>query len=103
MSHSENNMERQKRRHKGPLIGFSVLGIFVVGLIVWWLNAEFSRSDGPEGAPVQIDGRTGDQVEGSGDAPATTGATPETGVTPTDDPSGDPIVAPQPQMPTPTD
>lgn len=103
MSHSENNMERQKRRHKGPLIGFAVLGILVVGLIIWWLAAEFGRSDGPEGAPVQIDSRTGERVEGTDDDPAETGFSPEAEVTPLNSPSGDPMVAPQPQVPTPTE
>lgn len=102
MSHSENNIDRQVRRHKGPLIGFVAIGIFVAGLLVWWLGSEFSESDGPEGAPVQIDGRTGDRVEGSTDDTSTTGATPGTGLSPTG-PEGVPEVAPQPQVPTPTD
>ena len=103
MSHSENNVDRQVKRHKGPLIGFVVIAVFVAGLLVWWLGSEFSESDGPEGAPVQVDGRTGDQVEGSTGDSTATGGTPGTVVTPTNDPSGDPIVAPQPQVPTPTD
>lgn len=45
MSHSENNLESQKRRHKGPLIGYTVIGLFVVGAVVWWA---FSNEPGPQ-------------------------------------------------------
>ncbi|ARU00282.1 hypothetical protein [Yoonia vestfoldensis] len=38
MSHSENNMNRQVKRHRGPLIGFIALGAFVAILLVWWLG-----------------------------------------------------------------
>lgn len=30
MSHSENNLDRQKKRHKGPLIGIAVVIVFAV-------------------------------------------------------------------------
>ena len=36
MSHSENDIEGQKRRHKGPLIGYAVLAVFVRAVIMWW-------------------------------------------------------------------
>lgn len=38
MSHSENDMNQQVKRHKGPLIGFVALGAFVAVLLVWWLG-----------------------------------------------------------------
>jgi hypothetical protein len=63
MSQSEKDIDRQVRRHKGPLIGFVVIGLFVGALLIWWLGSEFSDADSPQGAPVQIDGRTGEPVD----------------------------------------
>ncbi len=40
MSQSEHNLERQKRRHKGPLIGYIVIALFVVGAVLWWVFSD---------------------------------------------------------------
>lgn len=63
MSHTDNNVQRQKRRHRGPLIGMAVVVIFALVLLVWWLGYEAYEADGPQGAPAQIDGRTGETVD----------------------------------------
>jgi hypothetical protein len=64
MSSSEKDLDRQVKRHKGPLLGFVAIVIFSTIIGLWWLNAEFGRSDGPRGAETQIDGRTGEPVDG---------------------------------------
>lgn len=48
MSHSENNIEGQKRRHKGPLIGYAVITIFVLAVVIWWGTSEMR---GPQVLP----------------------------------------------------
>ncbi len=47
MSHSENNMDRQVKRHKGPLFGFIAIIVFVAVLLVWWLGAEVEQAPDP--------------------------------------------------------
>lgn len=59
MSHPQTNLETQKRRHKGPLIGMAAVLIFAGGLFVWWLTYEVAESEPPQGSDVQIDGRDG--------------------------------------------
>ena len=48
MSHSENDIERQKRRHKGPLIGYVVGAVFVLATVIWWGTSEMR---GPQVLP----------------------------------------------------
>jgi hypothetical protein len=47
MSHSENNMNRQVKRHKGPLLGFIAIIVFVAVLLVWWLGVEVEDAQDP--------------------------------------------------------
>ncbi|ODM41187.1 hypothetical protein [Cereibacter johrii] len=63
MSASDNDIEKQKRRHRGPLIGIAVVVIFALGYMVWWFGHEVSEGTAPQGSDVQIDGRTG-EVDG---------------------------------------
>ena len=70
MSAPETNIETQKRRHRGPLIGMIVVVIFAVGLIVWWMLEQTALSEPPQGSTTQIDGRTGEAVEPPATAPA---------------------------------
>jgi len=62
MSAPDTNIKTQEKRHRGPLIGMAAGVAFAVilltGLLVW-LSA---NADPPEGAAVQIDGRTGEAV-----------------------------------------
>jgi hypothetical protein len=62
MSAPQTNIEKQKRRHRGPLIGMVAVVAFALTLLVWWLGYEVSESDPPQGSETQIDGRTGEQV-----------------------------------------
>ena len=59
MSAPDTNLERQRRRHIGPLMGMAVAAIFGVGIILYWIFEDTANSPGPQGADVQIDGRTG--------------------------------------------
>ena len=68
MSAPQTNLETQKRRHRGPLIGMIVVVAFaLIGLFFLMMNTA------EEGTPVEseqgsIDGRTGLPTDGS--APA---------------------------------
>ncbi|MDR7125053.1 hypothetical protein [Pseudotabrizicola sp. 4114] len=84
MSAPQTNIEKQKRRHRGPLIGMIVV-VLAVGLgYLWWVGYEVAESDPAQGSQTQIDSRTGDQV------------VPET--TPN---QSDPVAVPQADQPTP--
>ncbi|MFQ6548315.1 hypothetical protein AADZ90_010175 [Aestuariibius sp. 2305UL40-4] len=59
MSAPDTDVEKQEKRHKGPLIGIAAAVAFGVGLIVLLSVIVVSRGDEPVGADEQIDGRTG--------------------------------------------
>ena len=40
MSPPDINLERQKRRHRGPLIGMAVGIVVVIGLVLFWAMRE---------------------------------------------------------------
>lgn len=70
MSAPNTNVEKQKRRHKAPLVGMRAIliyaAILLIGLVTWTTY----QGGTPEGAAQQIDGRTGAVVEGTGDSAA---------------------------------
>ena len=85
MSAPNTNIEKQARRHRGPLIGMALAAVFGVLMIVYWLFQESAQSDPsappePEGqvqeAPTSAAPVTPAPAEGaliapqSGDAPA---------------------------------
>lgn len=37
MSPPDTNLEKQKRRHRGPLIGMGIVVVFAVALILYWI------------------------------------------------------------------
>lgn len=47
MSAPKTNLETEKRRHKGPLIGMAVVVIFAVGLIIYWQFEEAAQGNSP--------------------------------------------------------
>jgi hypothetical protein len=47
LSAPKTNIETQKRRHGGPLIGMALVVIFGVGLILYWLFEEAAQGDSP--------------------------------------------------------
>ena len=62
MSAPDTDIKKQEKDHKGPLIGMAFgvafAGVLLIGFLVW-LSA---NGETPEGAAVQIDGRTGEPV-----------------------------------------
>ena len=65
MSAPDTNIEKQAKRHKGPLGGFALIAIFIVLITAAYSIYLVSAGDAPEGTAEQIDGRTGEVVEGS--------------------------------------
>lgn len=63
MSQPEGNMNRQLRRHKGPLIGMIAVVVFATLALLWWLGWEIDQAEAPHGAAVEIDGRTGEPTD----------------------------------------
>lgn len=59
MSPPERDIERQKRRHRGPLIGSAAVVIFALALLAWWLAHEVSEGQDPRDVDTQMDSRTG--------------------------------------------
>lgn len=71
MSAPDTNIEKQAKRHKGPLVGI-IAGLIFAGVLLFalitWMSA---NGNTPEGAETQVDGRTGEVVAGEEDATAT--------------------------------
>ncbi len=55
MSAPNTNIEKQARRHRGPLIGMALAVLFGVALIVYWLFEESAQSD--PSAPLEPQGQ----------------------------------------------
>lgn len=71
MSAPQTNIEKQQRRHRGPLIGMVVVVIAVGIGFIWWLGYEATESDPVQGSQTQIDGRTGEETTPDPDPSAT--------------------------------
>ncbi len=63
MSPPDTNLEKQAKRHKGPLGGMALVAVFVVIITIAFAIWLMMGSDGPEGADAQVDGRTGEITE----------------------------------------
>lgn len=63
MSSPQTNLEKQKRRHIGPIVGISAALAFALVLFLGWSFWSAQEATPPEGADVQIDGRTGEPTE----------------------------------------
>jgi hypothetical protein len=53
MSSPDTNLKKQKRRHRGPLIGMAVVAVFAIGLILFWIGEVFVTAPGPESEPAE--------------------------------------------------
>lgn len=62
MSAPQTNIETQKRRHRGPIIGIVLVVIFA--LVLLFVQMMYVAEDGTpvDNGAAQIDGRTGDTV-----------------------------------------
>jgi len=59
MSAPDTDVEKQSKRHRPALIGIVAAAVFGVLMMIVLTLFVFARGDEPEGADVQIDGRTG--------------------------------------------
>lgn len=48
MAQPDTNVEKQVRRHAGPLIGISAVLVLVLIALIWWLASAFSGPDPSE-------------------------------------------------------
>ncbi len=73
MSAPKTDLDTQEKRHRGPLRGMAGVVIFALLLLAGLMFYVSSSGNTPDGAPVQIDGRTGAEVpaDGSVTVPAT--------------------------------
>lgn len=62
MSAPQTNLEKQHRRHRGPIVGMIAV-VLAVGIgYFWWVGQEVAEGNPPQGSETQIDGRTGQEV-----------------------------------------
>lgn len=59
MSAPNTNIDRQTRRHRPALYAIGLAGFVAGALVMGLLGHVFDEAEAPEGAEVQIDGRTG--------------------------------------------
>ena len=76
MSAPDTDLEKQEKRHKGPLVGMGLAVIAALLLLFVFVSYLVSEGGEPQGAETQIDGRTGIEApaETDGDAVAVTPA-----------------------------
>lgn len=65
MSHSENNLNRQVKRHRGPIYGIIAVVAFVAVLLVWWLGTETAEAPGSPSAADPASTSSPDQSSGT--------------------------------------
>ncbi|WP_373353762.1 hypothetical protein [Pseudoroseicyclus sp. CXY001] len=61
MSADKTDLDKQSRRHRGPIIGISIAVIIGIILAIFMTVTAVNRGTQPEGADTQIDA-TGDAV-----------------------------------------
>ena len=59
MSAPKTDLDKQEKRHRGPLRGMAVVVAFALVLLVVLMVWTSSNGNTPEGSETQIDGRTG--------------------------------------------
>ena len=62
MSAPKTDFDKQEQRHRGPLRGMGLVVILALVLLAGLMTWVSYDGGAPEGADVQIDGRTGDEV-----------------------------------------
>ena len=63
MSAPKTNLEKQKKRHRFPLMGLRAVAFWSIGLLGLLALFVILTGDGPEGADEVVDGRTGAVTE----------------------------------------
>lgn len=54
MSAPDTTLDKQKRRHRGPLIGMALAGAFGLMLILYWLFEEAATTDAAPDVPSNV-------------------------------------------------
>jgi len=83
MSAPKTNLETQKKRHRGPLIGMALAVGFGVALVLYWILDESAPADNGAG-PGETSLEQGTSVEG---VETGTVAVPDTTTAPVNDPA----------------
>ena len=52
MSAPNTNIERQRRRHRGPLLGITLAVVFVLALFALWLTGQIGSTTAPAAVPA---------------------------------------------------
>ncbi len=60
MSAPDTNLNKQTRRHRGPLIGMAIVVVFAIGYGAYYLGNLAADGNNPDNPDVIIDGRTGE-------------------------------------------
>lgn len=60
MSAPDTNLEKQKRRHIGPLLGMGLAVLFVIGLFLGYLFLLADESSQPDTPAPEVPAATGD-------------------------------------------
>lgn len=68
MSAPKTDLEKQEKRHRGPLTGIVGVVVFALALLLLFVGYVVWQGDSPEGAEQQIDGRTGEISDDAGAA-----------------------------------
>lgn len=63
MSAPNTNLDKQKRRHRGPLIGMVVVVVFALTLLTFLMMSTADQGTPADNGEGSIDGRTGQPVE----------------------------------------
>ena len=66
MSAPHTDVEKQKKEHRGPLLGIRAVVLWSVALLVLLILYVFLTGNGPEGSEQVVDGRTGEVEEANG-------------------------------------
>ena len=78
MSAPKTNLEKQKWRHRGPLIGIVVAVALAVGLLLWLLGHTLVvEPTVEEDQPAEVEGSTGIPAEGTFTDPVGSDETPQ--------------------------
>lgn len=71
MSAPQTDPAKQRRRHRGPLIGITLVLIFVALIFLWWVLGDVAQSGGQDNSNVDEPGSAPlEEITPTTDAPA---------------------------------
>lgn len=93
MTPPDTNLRKQRKRHKGPLIGMALAVIVAVLFLGWLFSRTLMGTPEEPTAPAQVEDSTGMPADGAVSGPDDTGA-PQV-VEPDPAPEPDPVPTPE--------